>query len=240
MKRSGLSRNGGLTTSTRINARCEVCGAKFHRARSQVEHRGPARFCSRACQIEGTKTRERRPCEICGTEFVVQRVDPKRGRYCSRECYDKANKPQKLTCTCSVCGKTFETWPAWMRNGRAKTCSKECASRARYKGTEHGRGVGWKKLSAEIRVADENQCVRCGTEPDARELSVDHVIPWRMWVNKVAANDRRNLRSLCDRCHGIKSSSVEPKLEKGQWLALKTFYGDEVAESAMALFFESQ
>lgn len=61
-----------------------------------------------------------------------------------------------------------------------------------------------------------------------------------MWVNKVAANDRRNLRSLCDRCHGIKSSSVEPKLEKGQWLALKTFYGDEVAESAMALFFESQ
>lgn len=55
-------------------------------------------------------------------------------RFCGRECSNAAAKGQRkvqmVTMTCTVCPKTFEVYPGWVRNGRRKYCSKECRWKA--------------------------------------------------------------------------------------------------------------
>lgn len=69
------------------------------------------------------------------------------------------------------------------------------------------------------------------------KLSVDHIVPWIMsGVDEEAANHDDNLASLCSVCHGVKTHRIEPRLLKGDWLSLVEFYGQEIADRAMARF----
>jgi len=55
-------------------------------------------------------------------------------RFCSQKCANAARKGVRVkewaTATCQQCGETFETTPAWVRNGRRKYCSALCRGRA--------------------------------------------------------------------------------------------------------------
>ena len=48
------------------------------------------------------------------------------------------------------------------------------------------------------------------------------------------ANGPGNLATLCHSCHGIKTTVTEPRLLRGDWLALREFYGAETMERAKA------
>jgi 5-methylcytosine-specific restriction endonuclease McrA len=64
---------------------------------------------------------------------------------------------------------------------------------------------------------------------------VDHIIPWILLkADESVANHFDNLASLCISCHGKKTLSVEPKLFKGDVLTLRRFYGEEIANKAIA------
>lgn len=96
-------------------------------------------------------------CEICGKSFekVLSDIALGRGKFCSVECYRKAqklrteaaaqqSKPKsdrhrqgaRVDCVCQICGKEFSIPPAWIRKGGGKYCGKVCATQARYQGFE--------------------------------------------------------------------------------------------------------
>lgn len=152
--------------------------------------------------------------------------------FCSRRCYfanQTANRSHQVELVCAACGTTFTRSKAWTRKARHHYCSRPCQAIGRVRGESmHSRGKGWRKIAEAIRERDGRRCVRCGEVEGTRKLHVDHVLPWR-WLAHVPeiANDDRNLASLCERCHGVKTSVVEPRLGRGDFLALEEFYGKD-------------
>lgn len=213
---------------------CRECGRRFRRYSSMQ-----AQYCSVACSRKAKAPRAR-DCKRCGKSFVPPNPGQLgTGKFCSRVCWRGDvvdNQRRRVVLTCSTCGKTFERVAAWHRkNGRNVYCSRPCQSWGRVRpGSTHSRGPGWRKLAEEIRVRDGRRCVRCREpEPPGRRHAVDHIVPWLMLKDDLeVANDPANLATLCAPCHGIKTSVIEPRLMRGDLLALQEFYGRRIMEAA--------
>ena len=217
---------------------CEVCGRSFRRFASQVRLRGPARFCSRACQVVGTRKYATRPCLICERPFYPPNGhDSERGRYCSRRCWD-SRPSARLQRECAYCGMPFVIFPSVTKDSAGLYCSRPCADLARRRGERlPRRGAAWRLLAGAVRERDEYLCIRCGQPETAagKSLSVDHIVPARMFLTSPAvADDMANLASLCCACHAIKTHRVEPRLYRGDFLAIDEFYGREIRLAAVA------
>lgn len=92
----------------------------------------------KACHIEihkPTRWKETRHkivyCQTCGKKMTINnaRIADNRGKYCSKECADKA-KTTRVTIPCQHCGKPFEVQPARLKRGKVKYCSMECRKAA--------------------------------------------------------------------------------------------------------------
>lgn len=196
-----------------------------------------ARWCSMTCRREWEAKRVARRwtnCRQCGVRYQREQQymgRPDAGKFCSRGCYyaHKAANSRLVTLPCATCGRSVARWLKDVRRARNVYCSREClgASRVRL-GSVVSRGPGWVKLREVIRERDGRCCVRCGDpEPANKRLAVDHIIPWLLCRSDPAiANDPRNLASLCLKCHGVKTTVVEPALFKGDLLSLRSFYGE--------------
>lgn len=107
------------------------------------------------------------------------------------------------------------------------------------------RGREWKKLSKTIIERDGRMCRKCGKlECDMElqhNLAVDHIIPARMFGERVdLMNQDGNLITLCASCHGRKTSKIEPRMFKGDMLALGEFYGEEIKLRAIGILNQIQ
>lgn len=75
-----------------------------------------------------------KPCERCQAPIVGMPSEIARRKFCSRECGNAARKGVRKTVwasmPCHVCGAIFETFPAWVRNGRRKYCGSPCRAKA--------------------------------------------------------------------------------------------------------------
>jgi hypothetical protein len=114
-----------------MNHKCKFCGRKFE------SNNVDAKYCTKQCKysfdrvwhisVNDIKFRhlkvfygdnpplfskinnslnnkfQFRICSVCGREYNYSRLE----KYCSKECLRIA-KPRRITCTCLVCGKTFE------------------------------------------------------------------------------------------------------------------------------------
>ncbi len=82
-------------------------------------------------------------------------------------------------------------------------------------GESHFRGTDWAKQAKKARKRDNNICGVCGKPKSKGEaLSVDHIIPYRMFQ----CNELVNLISLCRGCHSVKTSAIETKIMEGDKL----------------------
>ena len=83
----------------------------------------------------------------------------------------------------------------------------------------------WNRIAARIRDRDNHCCRRCGkTEADNKQkLSVDHVIPWRSFTDKLEANAESNLVSLCRSCHQKKTIGAERRWLRGDALGIQDY-----------------
>lgn len=229
-----------------VDLTCPVCGRRFRRFASQVKARG-ARYCSRDCKAIGEKRRSPQPCKQCGELFEPQprdRRDPNRGKFCTRDCYvewRQAQDAERSELTCSSCGRLFHRPNAWVRKGKPGApvyCSRRCTDDGRYRGAAlPRRGRRWRELAESIRERDDYRCVRCGEpETNGRSLSVDHILPARMFLMAPElADDPRNLASLCAACHAVKTHRYEPRILRGDFLAIDEFYGTETRCVVVAL-----
>lgn len=227
-----------------VEVPCPTCGKVALRYQSQIRWRG-ARFCSIACRSGAAKARRMGTCKQCGVRYerASQHVGrPDAGKFCSRACYyawTAADRSRRVELVCPVCGSKFSRPAAWVRKqGSSRHCSRECAGRARVRPeSEKSRGPGWRRLAESIRERDGRRCVRCSEpEDDRRRHSVDHIVPWLLVKHAPdIANDPTNLATLCDSCHGVKTMKIEPRLLRGDWLALQEFYDRPTMLAAMGL-----
>lgn len=180
----------------------------------------PNLTCGSSCgyRLRKLRTRSPRTCE-CGVEFMPYPSALNRGggRFCSIACARRAaaRRPAMIAVVCSECGTTFRRTQGAVGRVKRQFCSRECQQLGNQGekspvwrgGHDPNRGPAWRSLAETIRERDGFRCRRCGkTQEDAgQRLSVDHVLPWRSFEDKVAANDPRNLVSLCRSCHAKKA-----------------------------------
>ena len=86
-----------------------------------------------------------------------------------------------------------------------------------------GYGPGWRLLCRRIRERDGYHCRHCGWP--APTGPIDHLLPRRLFASRRDPDrDREDgLALLCDFCHGIKTSLVEPALYRADYLSFHRF-----------------
>lgn len=210
---------------------CAQCGKSF----KAWGPRSPVKCCSAKCAYEQrkSKTRSQRPCRFCGTVFWPVRQRTGLARLCSKKCYDAERLQKKwIVVGCTKCGAEIRRKRS-QRRFRSYFCSNQC-QRSHFSGETHplfrgdadpNRGRGWKRLSEEVRQRDGYKCRRCGMtqQENGKKLPVDHLVPWRAFENKDDANAMENLASLCNGCHGFKTTTVERAWLRGDVLPFKRF-----------------
>lgn len=100
------------------------------------------------------------------------------------------------------------------------------ANSPHYRGVQDpNRGRGWAKLARTIRERDNHTCQRCGAvhQGGTKAFAVDHIVPWRAFEDKAAANDPTNLTTVCARCHAIKTHIMEKKWLSGDRLGMEQY-----------------
>jgi hypothetical protein len=216
--------------------KCRICGNP-----SKNRRMAPGGFCSVECYQADRRTREKktrrtRICETCGAAFVaVLNYNGRWRRFCSAKCLSvqTAKRLAMLIVQCEQCHAVFRRTAGAVKRTKHIFCSKPChrayfvgeQSPAWRGGSHPNRGAGWVKLAERIRERDGYTCQRCTkTQKDNGErLSVDHIIPWRLFLNKVEANDTDNLISLCRDCHGWKTHVAERKMLIGDRIQFEQY-----------------
>lgn len=141
----------------KISQPCVICG-------KEVEHfpSKPRSTCSRSCagRLRGRLQRakgikldrsSRRTgkfiqCEICSKQFYAKRhvYTQGRGRFCSRGCFNVAQRQPRTERPCAYCGHVMQLRPSAAKNGRMY-CSMQCRSLGQTKrltaDTHNGRPV---------------------------------------------------------------------------------------------------
>jgi 5-methylcytosine-specific restriction endonuclease McrA len=152
-------------------------------------------------------------CGVCGGAFSVDasRLKHGRGKHCSPACQYEARRrqPKKAVgLTCIGCGSAFSLPPSKVTShkGAGKYCSRPCRDR-HWKGDKnpnwqngdrvYKRGSHWHAIRRRI-IARDKVCQHCGTDGP---LHVHHVLPFRLFEDKDAANAESNLVALCPPCH---------------------------------------
>lgn len=191
---------------------CPVCGTPF-----TADHLSQ-KTCSARCGYEYRKASQ--PfitCKGCGISFrpfpsAIRRAG---GKYCTASCYWKylATKPAFIDVSCTNCGSSFRRTRAAVSRVKSAFCSSRCSNEYisgerhhSYRGGErHRRGPGWDANRRLCRERDRD-CRACGksVSDNGQALSVDHVIPWRLFTDEKVANDLDNLVALCRSCHAKK------------------------------------
>ena len=157
------------------------------------------------------------------------------GKYCSIACYRAVQhqRPALVEMECEQCGARVRRTRAAIDRHRRHFCSKTCqtlgtrgAAASMYRGgRDRTRGAGWGKRAEAIRRRDGHRCQRCtrSQEENGQKLSVDHIIPWRLFEDKAEANRPENLISLCKFCHSWKTSRAEQKYLRGDVLDFRQY-----------------
>ena len=83
--------------STQVTLICTVCNTEYKKPASKAEK---SKFCSKACKDKKSVQYSIAQCLCCKKEFKS-----KRGKtYCSRACYLKKNKKERVNLKCEYCG----------------------------------------------------------------------------------------------------------------------------------------
>lgn len=159
-----------------------------------------------------------RPCAYCGKPFSPFPSAMRRSaaKFCSSSCYlsEVGKRPAMIEVICPNCSTKFRRTKAAVRRRKLAFCSQRCSNEFisgerhhAYRGGErHRRGPGWDVGRRACRERDR-VCRACGKTPEenGQALSVDHVIPWRLFADEKVANSLTNLIALCRSCHAKKS-----------------------------------
>lgn len=204
---------------TRVQCTCECCGKVFDRIPAKFS-KGKT-YCSPECRALGRISKVERTCAHCGKRFKVGLAVSKRtpSKYCSQECMALAFTHGSEQ-PCAHCGKLFYVRPSTLKNGR-KYCSRKCSGAA-TRGANHpfwrggtlsSYGTNWRGLRKVAYERDGGDCQVCHRKrlKSERRFQVHHIVKARYFNgDSEAANDPRNLITLCPQCHAKAEHSLIP------------------------------
>lgn len=123
-----------LSPIDRSNAKCDNCGALFHRKMYRLKNM-PNHYCSAECRWEFDKKQNTTACENCGEMFYRVQGQRKRSKHhcCSKKCSNELHTGSLhvrfdatlRSLSCSYCGLPIDH-----STGAKKYCSIECRSKA--------------------------------------------------------------------------------------------------------------
>lgn len=185
----------GKANRNRIEKTCRVCGKSFFVYPSELKsnRNKTGEFCSRQCSGMARRSRITVECKQCGNPFEIRpyAIEIGEGKYCSRECYHKAetgeNAPNwqggRKIGTCEWCGNEFaKPQPSY------KFCSFNCSiefMKART-GKQHHcwrGGISFEpycpkfneRFKEIVRNRFGRRCFICGKPEKNRRHSVHHI-----------------------------------------------------------------
>lgn len=174
--------------------RCLECEQLF------IPNSNKSKYCSMDCRLLGLKN-EPCTCKNCKVVFSSVKYSSITGKYIS-------SKNATCSSKCHI---------EWISNNQQR---KDKLSKA-FKGSKHPnwlggishdhngrRGVNWSTQRLKAIKRDGEVCICCGlTRSQHRDLynsdlEVNHIIPFRNFLNHKEANNLKNLETLCKKCHG--------------------------------------
>jgi hypothetical protein len=186
------------------------------------------RICPRrrypSSAIKKTYSAERK-CVECRRKFntLPSRVaDPRRGKFCSRECWLKRWKAKKIKLSCHQCHRKFERslpqyrHKAEKRGDKRVFCSTECLKAWRasddYPTRRHPEAhVGYSrrphKKWSEEGFAGEPHCAVCGVAGGAADHIVSISVILKLGIPVERAYMPENRMTLCGGHHGVKTGA---------------------------------
>ncbi len=143
-------------------------------------------------------------CSCCGKEFRAYQSQRKGVlKFCSYKCKVAYQSDELVKTKCDNCQKEIEIPKHRFARGKRHFCSKSCMY-SYYSGSNHPlwRGGGYRhdkspsfrKVKRMVLERDGYRCQICGT---GKDLSVHHIIPYR--ISK--RDDPDNLITVCNSCH---------------------------------------
>lgn len=187
----------------RILRQCQWCGSTIELTQSQAAHGGL--YCSLSCH---GAAKIRRIAAARGSWPGGHSTPPvMRGT-------DHPRWTPALKFKCKACGATFERKP-WQTRGNGRTneyCSAACRSAYRREnlsgpsapdwvgGPRTYRGRNWPAIRAAVVAEQLGCCAHCGRFVGS-SLPVNHITPFREFLDADDANQRSNLEGLCQPCH---------------------------------------
>jgi len=165
------------------------------------------------------------PCAECGKSVRVKPYLMKRLKrhFCDWQCLAAYRQhtvmywpPRKrVQVICAICGTTFSRTPStvrqtnlcgyncWMKwmAGRGKPGSSNPSWRG---GHPYYRGPNWRRQRTKAMSRDGHRCLRCGHQFGLR---VHHIRPFSLFEDYREANALDNLRTLCNKCHGVEEAA---------------------------------
>lgn len=229
------------TARTMEPNRCVICDVPIARE---------AKACNVHRHTPKRLTREK-TCALCNKSFIPYASALRRsaGKYCSKACYNAflSLRPAFVAVQCAKCGTTFRRTQAAVKRNQRSFCSSKCSTQfysgeqaPMYRGgNKHRRGPGWHTNRRLCRERDR-VCRSCGKTPEQNKqaLSVDHLIPWRLFADELMANDLANLVALCRVCHAKKTARAEQAYMRGDVLAWNAFLIDVGVDLKSLAMFE--
>ncbi len=202
-----------LARRTLPTLKCAQCGAEFRRAKPSGKM---PKYCSQVCYGRSLERPERRPpCAICGEPCASSR-----SKYCSRECQGAAKRVAAPKWThpsqIEVRRAYFRAWAErnrlrvrarsleWKRAHpeTARQCEARYSAKRRSQIGKAGKitAAEWTALVASFGY----RCLRCGRQPPAITLSMDHVVP----LAKGGLHEIGNIQPLCRSCNSRKHTTI--------------------------------
>ena len=109
--------------SRQVTLTCTQCNEEYKKPISKAEK---SKFCTKSCKDKSYAQYKIANCLCCKKDFKAKRGK----KYCSRECYLKINKQERIDLKCDYCGANYKK-PV---GKTTKYCGKECQYKAQSSG----------------------------------------------------------------------------------------------------------
>ena len=109
--------------SNQVELVCQECKIIYKKPASRASS---SKFCSKACKDKNSAKYIYKNCLSCNNKFKAKRDK----KYCSRECYLKENRHERIDLNCNFCGKSYQKPIGQV----TKYCSKDCQYKAQSSG----------------------------------------------------------------------------------------------------------
>ena len=109
--------------SNKVLLKCVQCGEEYRMPPSKAKN---SKYCSKTCMDNARSFKEEYSCKVCKKKFKAGRAKT----YCSRACYEKDVKKERVDLKCQTCGKDYQK-PVGQET---KFCSRACSFVAQSSG----------------------------------------------------------------------------------------------------------